>query len=76
MTFTDKEKLASLRKTLDINYQVTNLYARYVGNFPELIKKGMVDTLVSDCNITKTERMKRSLRFFASLFSIYILSLL
>ena len=55
MTFADKEKLASLRKTLDINYQVTNLYARYIGNFPELIKKDMVDTLVSDCDITRTE---------------------
>ena len=55
MTLTDKEKLKALRKTFDINYQVTNLYARYIQNFPELIKKEMVDTLISDCDITKTE---------------------
>ncbi len=55
MTFTDKEKLCALRKTFDINYKVTNLYARYIQNFPELIKKEMVDTLTEDGDITKTD---------------------
>lgn len=55
MTFTDKEKLARLRKTFDINYKVTSLYARYIQNFPELITKKMVDTLTEDAEITKTD---------------------
>ena len=55
MTFTDKEKLAMLRKTFDINYKVTNLYARYIQNFPELINKKMIDTLTEDSGITKTD---------------------
>lgn len=55
MTFTDKEKLSRLRKTFDINYKVTGLYARYIQNFPELITKKMVDTLTEDAGITKTD---------------------
>lgn len=57
MNLTDREKLEALRKTFDINYKVTALYARYIQNFPELIKKDMVDMLVSDCDITKTEAL-------------------
>lgn len=55
MTSFDKEKLNALRKTFDINYKVTNLYARYIQNFPELITKAMVDTLTEDGDITKTD---------------------
>ena len=55
MTCLDKEKLNTLRKTFDINYKVTNLYARYIQNFPELITKTMVDTLTADCDITRTD---------------------
>jgi len=55
MTVFDKEKLLALRKTYDINYKVTNLYARYIQNFPELINKQMVDTLTEDADITKTD---------------------
>lgn len=55
MTLRDKERLELLRRTFDINYKVTGLYSRYIQNFPELIKKDMVDTLISDCDITKTE---------------------
>ena len=52
MNFTDKERLLRLRRTFDINYKVTNLYARYIQNFPELITKKMVDTLTEDADIT------------------------
>lgn len=55
MTCLDKEKLGALRKTFDINYKVTNLYARYIQNFPELITKAMVDTLTEDADITRTD---------------------
>ncbi len=55
MTVFDKERLSALRKTFDINYKVTNLYARYIQNFPELITKEMVDTLTEDSDITKTD---------------------
>ena len=55
MTLTDREKLEALRKTFDTNYKVTNLYARYVQNFPELITKSMLDTLIADSDITKTD---------------------
>jgi len=55
MTVSEKEKLLALRKTFDINYKVTNLYARYIQNFPELITKEMVDTLTEDSDITKTD---------------------
>ena len=55
MNISDKEKLLALRKTFDINYRVTNLYARYIQNFPELITRDMVDTLVKDSDITKID---------------------
>ena len=55
MTIFDKEKLLALRKTFDINYKVTNLYARYIQNFPELITKKMVDTLTEDSDITSRD---------------------
>ena len=55
MTFTDREKLSAIRKTFDINYKVTNLYARYIQNFPELITAEMVNTLTEDSDITKTD---------------------
>ena len=55
MTISEKEKLLALRKTFDINYKVTNLYARYIQNFPELITKEMVETLTKDSDITKTD---------------------
>ncbi len=55
MTAADKERLSRLRKTFDINYKVTNLYARYIQNFPELITKEMVDTLTDGGEITKKD---------------------
>ena len=55
MTVFDKEKLLALRKTFNINYKITNLYATYIQNFPELINKEMVDTLTEDSDITKTD---------------------
>lgn len=55
MTFADKERLSRLRKTFDINYKVTNFYAIYIQNFPELITKELVDSLTEDSNITKTD---------------------
>ena len=55
MTLRDRERLDALRKTFGINYKVTGLYARYIQNFPELIKKEMIDTLIADCDISKTE---------------------
>lgn len=57
MTVFDKEKLLALRKTFDINYKVTNLYARYIQNFPELITKDMVSTLTEDSDITKEDAL-------------------
>ena len=55
MTVFDKERLEALRETFDTNYKVTNLYARYVQNFPELINKQMIDTLTEDSEITRTD---------------------
>ncbi len=55
MNLSDREKLLRLRKTFDLNYKVTNLYARYLSNFPELITKDMVNALIADAQIEKKD---------------------
>ncbi len=55
MNYSDKEKLERLRKTFDLNYRVTSLYATYLERFPELITAEMIDTLTSDGYISQTE---------------------
>ena len=51
MTVQEKEKLARLRKTFELNFRVTRLYATYLERFPELINKEMMDALCGDGSV-------------------------
>lgn len=55
MNYIDKDKLERLRRTFDLNYRVTQLYATYLERFPELITKEMVDELTEGGYITEEE---------------------
>ena len=55
MTLSDKEKLARLEHTFELNWKITRLYANYLEYFPELITKEMIDELTSDGRISKTD---------------------
>ena len=55
MNFSDREKLARLKDTFDLNFRLTRLYALYLERFPELITKDMIDELTADSEITKLE---------------------
>lgn len=55
MNFKDEEKLKRLKKTFDMNFRLTNLYATYLERFPEIITKEMIDELTEGTDITKKE---------------------
>ena len=55
MTHTDKIKLDRLIETYNTNFKVTQLYAAYLENFPEIITKEMIDTLTDDGAIEKKD---------------------
>ena len=55
MDIKNKEKLKRLRHTFDLNYRLTNLYAKYLERFPEIITKDMVKTLTEDGEISERE---------------------
>ena len=57
MNFLDLEKLERLKKTFELNFRLTQLYALYLERFPELITKEMIDELTSDGNITVHEAL-------------------
>ena len=57
MTLADKEKLARLHETFDINYKVATLYSSYLSIYPEMITKEMMDELCSDGDITEKEAL-------------------
>ena len=55
MIYTDKEKVERIRKTFDLNYKITKLYAIYLEHYPELITPEMIEELCSDGKISKEE---------------------
>jgi len=55
MNLSDKEKLDRLKKTFELNFRLTRLFALYLERFPELITEEMVRELTSDGYITKTD---------------------
>lgn len=55
MNYSDKEKLERLRKTFDLNYELTRLYATYLERFPTLITGEMVEELCGDGRIEKKD---------------------
>ena len=55
MTVQDKEKLERLSYIFSNNYKITNMFARYLESFPTLLKKEMIDALVSDGDISREE---------------------
>ena len=57
MTLADKEKLDRLKKTFELNFKITRLYALYLERFPELITKEMIDELTADGAITKLDAL-------------------
>lgn len=52
MTIQDREKLARLKKTFELNFKITHLYATYLEHFPELITPEMIDALCGDGEIS------------------------
>ncbi len=57
MDFKNKEKLARLGHTFDLNYKLTNLYALYLERFPEIITEDMIKALTNDGRITEKEAL-------------------
>lgn len=57
MTIADKERLDRLKKTFELNFKVTRLYAAYLECFPNLITKEMVDEITRDGDITKLDAL-------------------
>ena len=55
MNYTDKDKVERLRKTFDLNYNITRLYSIYLEHYPELITPEMINELCSDGRISKAE---------------------
>ena len=55
MICTDKIKIERLIETFNTNFKVTQLYAAYLENFPEIITKEMIDTLTEDGTVTKED---------------------
>ena len=51
MTLQDREKLERLKKTFELNFKLTRMYALYLEHFPEIITKEMMDTLCGDGEI-------------------------
>ena len=51
MTASDKERLERLKKTFELNFRLTQLYAFYLEHFPELITEEMVNELTGDGEI-------------------------
>ncbi len=55
MTIAERERLDRLKKTFELNFRVTNMYAQYLERYPELITKEMIDELCCDGDITAKE---------------------
>ena len=55
MICTDKIKIERLIETFNTNFKVTQLYAAYLENFPDIITKEMIDTLTEDGTVTKED---------------------
>ena len=49
------DKVERLRRTFDLNYRLTRLYATYLEHFPELITPDMIHELCSDGRITEKD---------------------
>lgn len=52
MTTSDKERLDRLKKTFELNFRLTHLYALYLERFPELITEDIIRELTSDGDIS------------------------
>ena len=57
MNYSDIAKLSRLKKTFDLNFKLTQLYAAYLEHCPELIRSEMVDELCADGTVTKEEAL-------------------
>ena len=55
MTQNDKLKLDRLIETFNTNFKVTQLYAAYLENFPEIITEEMVSVLTEDGRVTRED---------------------
>ena len=51
----DKIRLERIKETFENNFKITRLYAELLQRYPEIITKGMIDTLTEDGAITKEE---------------------
>ena len=58
MNSADKEKLSRLKKTFELNFKLTQLYALYLERCPELITKEMIDEVTRDSDITACEAVR------------------
>lgn len=57
MNYSDTAKLARLKKTFDLNFKLTQLYAAYIEHCPELIKKEMIGELCADGTVTEKDAL-------------------
>ena len=55
MNLSDKMRLEKLRETFDLNYEVTNLFSRYLTNCPEIITAEAVESLMKDAKIERLD---------------------
>ena len=55
MTQTDKDKLAILRHTFDLNYRVTRLYSTYLERFPDFLTPKIVEEICDGGKLTKKD---------------------
>lgn len=51
MTLHDRERLERLKKTFELNFRLTRMYALYLEHFPEVITEEMMNTLCADGEI-------------------------
>lgn len=52
MTVQDQSRFERLKKTFELNFRLTRLYALYLESFPEIISKEMMDALCMDGDIS------------------------
>ena len=55
MNLQDQTKFDRLKKTFELNFRLTRLYALYLESFPEIINKEMMDALCADGEISQKD---------------------
>ena len=55
MNLQDQTKFDRLKKTFELNFRLTRLYALYLESFPEIINKEMMDALCGDGEISEKD---------------------